>query len=489
MELHRFALTCLIVPGSLTVLAAPGQAEGQATPADPPAVAAITEEDLRSDLFVLASQAMRGREAGTVDEMRASVWIAERARAAGLEPAGDDGTYFQFWPMRRTRLTADSRLALSGTPLEIWRDAVVVSPTAARLDAPVVFVGEGREQDVAKVDLRGKVAAAVLTHPEGAPPLGPDLSPRRYAMTAVRQRAAFLTERGALGVILVSDSVADGQFDNIGAGWARGGHDIDEGGRPASARPPVIWVRRAFLRLVRQSGARLVADLGRESFVVPSVNVIARTSGTDPALRDEVVLFSAHQDALGVRYPWDGDSVWTGADDNATTSVALLAIGRAFVTAPAPRSALFVWHGAEEVGLLGSNYHVTHPVVPLEKIVAVLNGDMIGRNHPDTAALLGSQPPNRNAPDLVQMALAANAKVSRFVVDSSWDRPGHPENFFRRSDHWPYARHDVPVVYFSALLHGDYHTPRDDPDAIDYGKLTRMARWMYATGWAAASAR
>jgi Zn-dependent M28 family amino/carboxypeptidase len=243
------------------------------------------------------------------------------------------------------------------------------------------------------------------------------------------------------------------------------------------------------LPLVRQANARLVADLGRESFVVPSVNVIARVPGSDSARADEVVLFSAHQDALGVRYPWDGDSVWTGADDNATTAVALLAIGRAFKQSPAPRSALFVWHGAEEVGLLGSYYHAANPVVSLDKIVAVLNGDMIGRNHPDTAALLGSQPPNRNAPELVRMALDANRRVSRFVVDSTWDRPNHPENFFRRSDHWPYARRDVPVVYFSALLHTDYHTPRDDPERIEYGKLTRMAKWMYATGWAAASTR
>lgn len=488
MSLPRTALAGLTAATLLTVFATPRPVRGQIS-AEPPALGAITEEELRRDLFVLASQAMRGREAGTVDEMRASAWIAERAREAGLEPMGDDGTYFQFWPMRRTRITADSRIVLSGSPLEIWNDAVVVSPTAARIDAPVVFVGVGKEADVARLDLEGKVVAAVLTHPEGAAPLGPDLSPRRYAMTAVRQRAAFLIERGAVAVILVSDSVADGQFDNIGAGWSRGGHDIDEGATAASTRPPVIWVRQRSLELVRQPGARLVAELGRESFVVPSVNVIARVQGTDSALRDEVVLFSAHQDGLGVRYPWDGDSVWTGADDNATTSVALLAIGRAFVQAPAPRSALFVWHGAEEVGLLGSNYHVQHPVVPLEQIVAVINGDMIGRNHPDTAALLGSQPPNRNAPELVEMALAANAKVSRFVVDSSWDRPGHPENFFRRSDHWPYARRDVPVVYFSALLHGDYHTPRDDPESIDYGKLTRMAKWMYATGWAAATTR
>ncbi|HSJ65200.1 MAG TPA: M28 family peptidase [Gemmatimonadaceae bacterium] len=455
---------------------------------DPPALDAIRQEDLRRDLFVLASQAMRGREAGTVDEMRASGWLAEQARQAGLEPMGDDGTYFQFWPMRRTRVSDDSRIEVSGSVLSIPEDAVLLYPTAARLDAPIVFVGLGKDADLAGVDLRGRIAAAELSHPEGAAPLGPDLSPRRYTMSSVRQRAQFLIDKGAAGVILVSDTVADGQFQNIATGWARGSYAIDDGGPPASTRPPVVWVRRRSLRLVRQPGARLVADIGRESFVVPSVNVVARAPGSDPARRDEVVLFSAHQDGLGVRYAWDGDSIWTGADDNATTSVALLAIGRAWVQRPAARSALFVWHGAEEVGLLGSSYHAANPVVPLDRIVAVLNGDMIGRNHPDTAALLGSQPPNRNAPALVDMALAANARVSRFVVDSSWDRPDHPENFFRRSDHWPYARRDVPVVYFSALLHGDYHTPRDDPEGIDYGKLTRMARWMYATGWAAGSA-
>lgn len=488
------ALRALVATLSIATAACArgGTAAGAAAvppPDEYPGLAEIGSDDLQRDLFVLAGPAMRGREAGTVDEWRATVWIAEQARRIGLEPMGDDGTYFQVWPMRRTRVSTDSRLTVSGRPLTIGDDAVVVSPTAARLDAPIIWVGEGTDADLATIDVRGKVVAAVLSHPAGAPPLGPDLSARRYAMTAVRQRSALLIERGALGVVLVSDSVAEGQFQNIAAGWARGRYAIDEGEEPASARPPVLWVRRAVLDLVRQPGARLTADIRRESFVVPSVNVVGRVPGTDPSRRDQHVLFSAHQDGLGVRYEWDGDSIWSGADDNATTSVALLAIGRAFVAAPAPRSALFVWHGAEEVGLLGSSYHAAHPVVPLDRVVAVLNGDMIGRNHPDTAALLGSQPPNRNSPELIAMALAANARVARFVVDSSWDRPSHPEFFFRRSDHWPYAQKNVPVAYFSALLHADYHTPRDDPERIDYGKLTRMTRWMYATGWAAASAR
>ncbi len=121
--------------------------------------------------------------------------------------------------------------------------------------------------------------------------------------------------------------------------------------------------------------------------------------------------------------------------------------------------------------------------------MAVLNGDMIGRNHPDSAALLGSQPPHRNSSALVQMALEANRATGKFVVDSLWDRPTHPEGWYFRSDHVPYAERNVPALFFSTNLHADYHTPRDEPKAIDYPKLTRMAKWMYMTGWLAANAK
>lgn len=234
-------------------------------------------------------------------------------------------------------------------------------------------------------------------------------------------------------------------------------------------------------------GARLTASIASESFVYPSVNVVARVRGTDARLRSEYVLYSGHQDHDGVRIAVEGDSIWNGADDNATVSVALLAIGRAVSRRPAPRSALFVWHGAEERGLLGSRWYVEHPTVPKTSIVAVLNGDMIGRNHPDSASLLGSQPPHRNSTTLVNMALQANTRITKFAVDSSWDRPTHPEGWYFRSDHLPYARAGIPSLFFTTLLHPDYHTPRDEPSRIDITKLARMTRWMYATGWAVAS--
>jgi Zn-dependent M28 family amino/carboxypeptidase len=113
---------------------------------------------------------------------------------------------------------------------------------------------------------------------------------------------------------------------------------------------------------------------------------------------------------------------------------------------------------------------------------------MIGRNHPDSATLLGTQPPHRNSGDFVALALRANERTARFALDSLWDRPTHPEGWYFRSDHLPYARRGVPALMWSSNLHPDYHTPRDTPASIDYAKLLRMARWMYLTGWYVANA-
>jgi Zn-dependent M28 family amino/carboxypeptidase len=240
---------------------------------------------------------------------------------------------------------------------------------------------------------------------------------------------------------------------------------------------------------VKAAGTRLTALVVSETFTYPSGNVIGVVKGTDPRLANEYVLYSGHQDHDGVRYSVNGDSIWNGADDNASVSVALLAAARAFARHPATRPVLFVWHGAEERGLLGSRWFVAHPTVPHSQIVAVLNADMIGRNDPDSAALLGVQPPHKNSNALVTAALHANDELTHFKLDTIWDRPTHAEGWYFRSDHLPYARAGIPAIEFSTLLHPDYHTPRDGPERIDIAKLTKMAKWMYATGWIVATAR
>jgi len=471
----------VLVLGCASAPATPGTSDG------PPAFAAVTETDLRRDLEAMAGDAMRGREAGTLDEMRASAWVAERARAAGLEPAGDDGTFFQFWPMRRMRLAPGSRVVVGGSTLTLWKDVVITTLTEGSGELPLVFAADGAEAE--SIDVRGKAVAAIVTPPTNAP--APDVSLRawRYARAAVAERSRAFLQRGAAAVILVGDSLTDAGFDFLAATSARGSYGLDTAGattRPRS-QPPVMLVRRALLPQLRAAD-HVAFDITAESFVYPSANVVGRIRGTDARLRDEYVLFSGHQDHDGVRFPVDGDSIWNGADDNATTSVAMLAIARAWKQQPGRRSALFVWHGAEERGLLGSRWHVLHPVVPRSSIVAVLNGDMLGRNNPDSASLMGVQPPHRNSSALVAMALAANAMTGKFQLDSIWDRPTHREGWYFRSDHLPYARANIPALFFSTNLHPDYHTPRDEPKTIDVAKLARMAKWMYATGWLVANA-
>ncbi|TGE09513.1 M28 family metallopeptidase [Hymenobacter fodinae] len=454
---------------------------GVASPTEPPALEAIREAEVRRDLFALASDSMRGRRAGTPDELRAAVWVAERAREAGLQPAGDDGTYFQFYPLRRITMAATSRVSLSGKPLALWKDAWVTAPINSRLDGPVVWLNT--MADTVRRDLRGKIVAMSLLPPTPLPAPKMSLWSMRYALAAIGQQSAALRARGVAGIILAADDATEPSLEFVGHRYQDGQYLLPSMPVPP-ALIPVLLVRQSVAAALRAPKARLQAELSMNDFQYPSINVVARVPGTDAERRQEHVLFSGHHDHDGIGAPVAGDSIWNGADDNATVSVALLAIGRAWKQRPGARSALFVWHGAEERGLLGSRWFAEHPTVPKSSIVAVLNGDMMGRNAPDSAALLGSTAPHRNSQALVDMALKANQNITKFTLDNSWDDAKHPEGWYFRSDHLPYARAGIPALFFTTLLHPDYHTPRDEASRIDVAKLTRMTRWMYATGWA-----
>ena len=466
-----------LLTAALVIAAAGTGSAGMQDPIDK-----IREADLKADLFALAGDAMRGREGGTLDEMTASAWVAERAREAGLLPAGDNGTYFQFFPLERFRVSAASTVTLDGKALRMGRDVVTDAIVLASVDAPVTMAS-GRQARGARA--QGSRARR---------PLRARRSRRRgiALRTWLRgiQRAVAASAPAAI-VAIVPDEAVD-QWNRVAVSFPRGAYGLDPDGtaQPRGRRAACRCSTCANPRLAApiKTDARLVASIITDSFTYPSVNVVAKAPGRDARLKDEYVLFSAHQDHDGERYPVNGDAIWNGADDNATTAVALLAIGRAMAAQPGRRSALFVWHGAEERGLMGSRWYVKHPTVPLKSIVAVLNGDMIGRNDPTTAALLGALPPHRNSPELVQIALDANKAVSKFIVDSSWDDPQHREGWYYRSDHLPYARAGIPALFFTTLLHADYHTPFDNPDRIDIAKLAKMTRWMYATGRAVAEA-
>ncbi len=453
----------------------------------PPGLTAIKEADLKRDLYAMASDHFRGREAGTLDELRVSMWWADELRKEGLEPAGDDGTYFQYFNLYRNRIAPSSTITINGIALPLWKDVLIAQTAPATLTLPVVFVGKGSSNELDRVDLRGK-AVAIQASTEGLN-LAVSLPERRYMGYVLNKHRTELNNRGAAAIIFIADEMGERSWSQVVPAMTRGLYDIEGGANATVAeRAPVLWVHGSAANML-QNNAVLNARIVVESFLYPSVNIVAKVTGTDKALRNEYVLFSGHQDHDGVRQPYGEDSIYNGADDNATVSVALMAIARAFKKAPGKRSVLFVWHGAEERGLLGSRWYSAHPTVAANSIVAVLNGDMIGRNHPDSAALLGSQPPHRNSAALVQMALEANNEGPKFKLDTVWDKPTHVEGWYFRSDHLPYARAGFPAVFYTTLLHPDYHTPMDDAEHFDYAKLKRVTEWMYRTGWKVANAK
>ncbi len=488
------AVLAPMLPAGLLAQAAKGNREV------PAAISAIRQADLERDLHAMASDGMRGREGGTIDELRASFWVAEQYNKIGLVPMGEDGTFFQWFNMTRTRVsTTASRIAIGAQPLALYGDIIPLGVVPNEVSGPVLWLADAKDTTT---ELRGRVVAVRMLTPDPAS-IRPTSYPAmvRYVDAAVAGMTRALVRRGAAAILLVADPKSDAAFDDFATMRVRGTYDVDHAaprfaGQPERVPPPPAlgegatpsYLVRAAMASTLMGAPEAVLSVRLERFEAASVNVIGAVRGTDPALRNEYVLFSSHQDANGVRFVVDGDSVWAGADDNGSVSVAEFAAARAFVRQPSKRSVLFIHHGSEERGLLGSRYHAAHPVVPLAQVVAVLNGDMIGRNHPDSASLLGAQPPHRNSSELVAMALRANALTGKFTLDSLWDRPTHPEGWYFRSDHVPYARLNIPSLMYSTNLHDDYHTTRDTPDRIDYPKLTRMAQWMYLTGWFAANA-
>lgn len=450
------------------------------------ALSAIRQQDIKSDLYTMADDHFRGREAGTLDELKASVWLAEQARKAGLEPAGNDGTYFQFFPLIRERVSLNSTIAIGGRTFVLWKDAIVYEPSFATLNAPLVFLND--PETAAAADVSGKVVALQFSDKGIKDPRVH--VPTRYGGIVIAARARKLAALGAKAIVFVSDDLAE-------KGWARASQYANRGSyqiegslfqRQLLNGVPIIWLKKDALELVRKPGQQVTAQIYSEKFTYPSVNVVAKVKGSDPKLANEYVLFSGHQDHDGVRNIEPGkDSIFNGADDNATVSVALLAIGRAFHQQPGRRSALFVWHGSEERGLFGSTWFADHPTVPRESLVAVLNGDMIGANAPDSAALLGVIPPHRSSADLVDIALKENERGPAFKLDTAWDKASHPEGWYFRSDHFPYAKKNIPALFFSSLPHPLYHTPGDEPAAMNIEKVAKFAHWMYATGFAVAN--
>lgn len=447
-----------------------------------PLISAITVKDIKTDLYQMAGDHFNGREAGTLDELKVSMWLADKAKQAGMSPAGDDGTFFQFFDLYRHQVASHTKFKIGHKEYKLWREVLVAETTNAKVDAPLLYLKTTKES-IQKADVKGK-AVVIEASIEG---ISEDISlfDRRYPGLFKQKYYEQLMAKGAAALIIVADELAEKSWSEVEPQMIRGVYGI-KGYRdkiPSPARMPTFWLHSDQLEFLKNTKDNLFAEVVSETYKYPSVNVVGKIEGTDAKLKNEYVLFSGHQDHDGVRQKYVQDSIYNGADDNASTCVAMLAIARAYKKQPGKRSALFVFHGAEERGLLGSSWYAEYPTVQEKDIVAVLNGDMIGRNDVNQAALLGSTPPHENSSDLVAVAKRANDEGPKFNLDKLWDKPEHPEDFFFRSDHLPYVQKGIPSVFFTSVLHSQYHTPMDESQNIDYVKLHKMAQWIYRTGW------
>jgi Zn-dependent M28 family amino/carboxypeptidase len=232
-------------------------------------------------------------------------------------------------------------------------------------------------------------------------------------------------------------------------------------------------------------------DIKNSKELKTTENVVGFLEGSDPKLKDEVVAFTGHYDHLGIT---PEGVVYPGADDDGSGTVTVLQLAQAFTSNPVKprRSILFMTVVGEEKGLWGSEWYVNHPILPLEKTVADLNTDMIGRTDKKYDDLKSSNYVYVIGSDKISTQLDSILKVSNketenIILDYTYNDDKDPNQFYRRSDHYNFAKHGVPIVFFFTGVHADYHRPTDTVDKILFDRMVRIVRVIYATGWKVAN--
>ncbi len=478
------------------------------------AVESITAAELRTHLEFIAADEFAGRNAPSTELKITSRYLATLVASYGFRPLLPDGSFLQDIPLELTSLSTGGtflQLRSGGETVRFsFPDDFGISRSrfTGSQSGDLVFVGYGLEapdfdwDDYGDIDLAGKVVVML----EGTLPEEHALRSqenRRY----LYRRAQVARVRGAAAVISVISSEREQQLATRGTGFSN-----TEGARiaeePAEAREASSFSPSFQLEVRHSAGAALLgvteAELGEmfeqigrgeqvrsRQFTDRMVdissrlqvrhdhtsNVVAYLEGSDPELKDEYVLFGAHHDHVGVR----NGEVMNGADDNGSGTVAMLEIAQALVRERPRRSVIMVWHTGEEKGLWGASWFIAHSPVPVEKMSVELNMDMISRNDPDQLYVIGS---NRLSSELDAVLREENDRATRLNLDYLYNDPAHPEQFFFRSDQFPFIQYGIPAMWFFTGAHPDYHQPTDTIEKIDYTKMERITRLVYLVGMA-----
>jgi hypothetical protein len=476
------------------------------------AVESITAEELEVHLDFLASDEFKGRNTPSPELKITSRYIATLMKSYGLKPLMPDGSYFQDIPLEVSTIDPTlSRMRLiakSGSKNFCFARDFGISDRRfqdTRISGDLVFIGLGLFSpkhgwdDFGDVNIEGKIAVMLDAElPESHPLSAPG------NRSLFRQRSRRAGQRGSIAVLNVISEERERNF-------VEKGYLFDTTGRAQLAEElKTVWISsqsqsylsadirhsmasevlgispselQAMFAAIKRGEQVPARDLkGRNLDITIAVNtqknytsnVVALLEGTDERLKEEYVLFGSHHDHIGAR---EG-KVFNGADDNGSGTVAMLEIAQALAIARPKRSVILVWHTAEEKGLWGSRYFVENSPVPVAKMSAELNMDMLCRNNPNSIYLIGS---NKLSSELDDTIHKVNDAYIHMNLDYTYDDPGHPENFFFRSDQYPYIQYGIPAVWFFCGTTEDYHQETDTVERVDFEKMEKVTRLVYLT--------
>ncbi len=492
-------------------------------------VEAIKAAQLKEWLYAVASDEMEGRDTPSRGLDMTAKFIADHLSQWGVSPGGDDGTYFQRFDLTSRRVEPELTIAsVNGQSFKLGED-FIAEPAQGQASGRIVYVGHGyvvrsKEIDAYQgIDVKGKIMLAVEGFPKGVSfqdirgkKAGEDYdTPETYARA-----------RGARGIIYIPSQSTLTFWQNRHKFSLNPSRMNMEKPQRGGANIPVIYASERMVKAILD-GERLDYETIRKranegainegfdlspgkqaSFNVnakvdkaTTQNVVGVIEGADPVLKKEYVAVGAHYDHVGMSQNADGDRIFNGADDDGSGTVAAMAIAEALAKSPIrpKRSVIFVWHAGEEKGLWGSEFFTDNPTVPIEQIITQLNIDMIGRSKkpgddnpankdltgPNELYVIGSK---KMSADLGRLSEEVNNSYLKLSFNYKYDDPNDTERFFYRSDHYNYARKGVPIIFFFSGVHEDYHGLADTADKIDYQKMEKVARTVFATMWRLANA-
>lgn len=482
----------------------------------PSSISVITPDAIRADLEFLASDSLKGRADLTPEFEIAGDYIARRFESFGLRPVS--GGYFETFQLGKIRLGAENRLAVKrgadDTVFTLKTDFVPYQSTGtACVSAPVVFAGYGIDAsehgyndyanaDGSPLDVKGKIVFLLSHEPGGNDPKSPFDGVELSEYGQLRMKVQTAVDRGAAGVLIFTDPLNHRSRPPRGFPWPSLNKGVPDDALPfvlvEDTHMPVLEVGAGVASFLFGSVERLRSiqsfidsTMKAGSFRLDGVmmttqttttvenhplrNVVACIEGSDPRLKDEVLVIGAHYDHVGIRHglPAGEDSICNGADDNASGTCGVMAIAEAFAKSDAKpkRTVLFIAFAGEELGLLGSRAYVNAPLYPLSRTVAMLNFDMIGRNGADSLSIVGAP----RSPDLAEIVAAEDQEIGMTIRRN--------ERFFNQSDHASFARKRIPMLFFNTEDHADLHKVTDNPDRIDYNKAARISRLGFRVAW------